>query len=54
LEEVLKDIQTVVDELAKQNGYELVINERALLYSVDSLNITDSVVKKLNEKYKKG
>jgi len=54
LEEVLKDIQGVVDEIAKQNGYELVINERALLYSVDSLNITDSVIKKLNEKYKKG
>jgi outer membrane protein len=53
LEEVLKDIQGVVDELAKQEGYDIIVNNRALLYGNNSLDITTTVVKKLNEKYKK-
>jgi outer membrane protein len=54
LQEVLKDIQSVVEELAKKDGYDLVLNERTLLYAGDNLNITDAVLKKLNEQYKKG
>ncbi|MDD5618598.1 MAG: OmpH family outer membrane protein [Candidatus Omnitrophica bacterium] len=54
LQEVLKDIQAVVEEMAKKDGYDLVINERTLLYANDKLNITDTVLKKLNDKYKKG
>jgi len=54
LQEVLKDIQGVVDEIAKQEGYDYILNERALLYGNSKLSISDAVLKKLNDKYKKG
>lgn len=54
LEDVLKDIQKIVEEVAKQEKYDLIVNERALLYGNDKLDISDVILKKLNEKYKKG
>ncbi|MBL7130766.1 MAG: OmpH family outer membrane protein [Candidatus Omnitrophica bacterium] len=53
LKEVLQDIQDVVETLAKQNGYDLIFNNRVLLYGNDSLDISKVVLKKLNGNYKK-
>jgi outer membrane protein len=53
LKEVLQDIQVVVDELAKQNKYDYILNDRVLLYGSESLDISKEVLKKLSENYKK-
>jgi outer membrane protein len=52
LKEVLEDIQKIVEELAAQNKYDFILNDRVLLYGSDSLDITVEVLKKLNEGYK--
>ncbi len=53
LKEVLQDIQDVVEEIAKQNKYDYILNDRVLLYGNETLNISQEVLNKLNEKYKK-
>ncbi|MFC1709459.1 OmpH family outer membrane protein [Candidatus Omnitrophota bacterium] len=53
LKEVLEDIQEVVEEIAKQNKYDYILNDRVLLYGGENLDISDEVLKKLNERYKK-
>jgi outer membrane protein len=53
LKEVLEDIQDVVEELAKKNKYDYILNDRVLLYGNDTLDISAEVLKKLKENYKK-
>ena len=53
LKEILEDIQKVVEETAKKDGYDLIFNERVLLYGADSMDITESILKQLNDSYKK-
>lgn len=53
LKEVLQDIQDVVEEIAKQNKYDYILNDRVLLYGDETLNISQDVLKKLNENHKK-
>ena len=47
--DVIKKIQTIIEGVAKRKGYDLVLdnNERVVLYSPDSMNITSEVLKKL-------
>ena len=52
LKEVLQDIQDVVEEIAKKNKYDFILNDRVLLYGNDNLDISKEVLKKLNENYK--
>ena len=51
--QILKDIDTVIEEYGKDNGYNLIFNERVLLYHAESLDVTDKIVKILNDSYKK-
>jgi len=53
LKEVLQDIQDVVEGIAKEKGYDYILNDRVLLYGNESLNISNEVLTKLNENYKK-
>jgi outer membrane protein len=52
LKEVLQDIQNVVEEIAKANQYDFILNDRVLLYGNDALDISKEVLSKINEKYK--
>ena len=53
LREILKDIQDTIKEIAKDKKYTFVLNERVLLYGDDNLDISDDILKKLNDSYKK-
>lgn len=53
LREILKDIQDTIKEVAKDKKYTFVLNERVLLYGDDNLDISDDILKKLNDSYKK-
>lgn len=45
---ILKDIEKVVSEYAKSNGYDIVLNSRMLLYGAEQYDLTSDVLKKLN------
>ena len=47
---ILDQIEAAVTSYAKEHGFELVLSERAVLYRVDALNITDPILKVLNSK----
>ena len=53
MNQLQKDIQELVNAIGKKEGYLLIINKYGVLYSPGSIDITDSLIKKLNEKSKK-
>lgn len=46
---IMKDIEKVVNEYAKANGYDLVLNSRMLLYGAEQYDITAEVLSRLNK-----
>ena len=52
--EILLEIEKIVSEMAKKEGYDYVLNDRVLIYGDQSQNITDKVLKALNDSYKPG
>jgi outer membrane protein len=51
--EILAEIQNVVSSLAKKEGYTYVLNDRVMIYGDPQFNVTDEVLKTLNDSYKK-
>ncbi len=51
IKEILGDIEKTVKDYATKESYTYVLNDRVLIYGVDSLNITTQVIKLLNDKY---
>jgi len=51
--EILTEIQGIVSDLAKKQGYTYVLNDRVMIYGDPTANITDEVMKTLNDSYKK-
>ena len=51
--EILLEIEKVVSDYAKKEGYTLVLNDRVLVYGDQGYNITDPILKTLNENYSK-
>lgn len=47
--EIRNDIMDVVTAYAKKNGYDIVFDEAAFVYSAESYDITDTIVKELNK-----
>jgi outer membrane protein len=47
---LLKDISTLVEEIGKKEGYLLIINHAGVMYSPDSIDITDRLIKELNDR----
>ena len=50
---LLKEVSTLVDEIGKKEGYLLIINNAGVMYSPNSINITDQVIKELNARFAK-
>jgi len=46
---ILKDIEKVVTDYAKETGYDMVLNSRTLLYGADQYDLTQEVLKRLNK-----
>ena len=51
--EILTEIQGIVSGLAKREGYTYVLNDRVMIYGDTQFNVTDEVLKSLNDNYKK-
>lgn len=52
LKEILQDIEKVIQDYARKNGYDFVLNDRVLLYGSASADITQDIIKTLNKDYK--
>ncbi len=50
--EILKEIDKVVQEYGKSEGYFLILNDRVLLYGDEQFDLTGEIVKLLNKRYK--
>ena len=46
---IMKDIDKVVADYAKENGYDLVLNYRMLLYGAPQYDMTTEVLNRLNK-----
>ena len=51
--DIFQDIDEVVQRHGEKKGYDMIFNERALLYHNATLDITQEVLKELNKTYKK-
>ena len=51
--EILLEIEKIVSDIAKKDSYDYVLNDRVLMYADPGQNITDRVLKQLNDSYKK-
>ena len=49
--EILKEINDEVQAYAKAQGYDLVLNERTLVYGSQEMDVTDPILKQLNDHY---
>ena len=50
---LLKEVSSLVEEIGKKEGYLIIINNTGVLYSPNSINITDQLIKQLNARYAK-
>lgn len=53
LKEVLKDIESAVEEYAKKEGYSMIFNDRVFVYNNKASDITAKVLESLQTGYKK-
>ena len=51
IREILLEIEKVVREFAEKGQYSLVLNDKVLIYGAESFEITEPIIKILNEKY---
>ena len=52
LQSTLDEIEQVVTAYAKENNFQLVLSDRAVLYGVQTMDVTDPVIAILNQRYK--
>lgn len=52
LNPILKEMETIVEKVAKEKGYKIILPKAAVVYTDESVEITDEVTKSLNEKSK--
>ena len=48
--DIMQKIEAVVKEKAEKEGYSLVFHDRALIFKKPGYNITDEIIKIINEK----
>ena len=48
-----QDVFELVEEIGKKEGYLLIINNFSVMYSPGSIDITDQIIKQMNDKYAK-
>ena len=51
--EVFQDIENVLMQYGERKGYDIIFNDRALLYRNKLFDVTPDVVKELSDRYKK-
>ncbi len=53
IREILLEIEKVTKDFAEKEKYTFILNDRVLLYSSPDLNLTEKILKILNDSYKK-
>lgn len=49
--DILKEIETVIQDFGKAQGYSFIFNDRVLVYKSEGSDLTPQVIKALNDKY---
>jgi len=52
IRDILKDIEEVIKIYGKDNGYDLVLDKRQVLYGPEGMDITEEIVKIINKRLK--
>ena len=52
--EVFQDIENVMTQYGERKGFDIIFNDRALLYKDKRFDVTPDILKELNDRYKKG
>jgi len=53
MKEIVNDINKVIEIYAKKKGFSYIFNNTAILYGNKKADVTDDIIKKVNEAYKK-
>ncbi len=53
MREILEDIDKIIKDYSEKNGFDLVVDERAVLYGAKGMDITDEILKIANKKFRK-
>ena len=53
MKQLSDDINEIVNQMGKKEGYLLIINKLGVIYSPNSIDVTDKVIGKLNTKFAK-
>jgi len=53
LNEIIKDVYAIAEKIGKNEGYLMIIRSEGVMYSPDSIDITDKLIKQMNESYAK-
>ncbi|MBL7092077.1 MAG: OmpH family outer membrane protein [Candidatus Omnitrophica bacterium] len=51
--EIMKEVKDVLEEYGQSRNYNIIIDDTLLLYKDSSLDVTEDVIKILNQRYKK-
>ena len=51
--DILKEMNDVIRGYGEKNGYAIILNDRVLLYGQKTMDLTDDIIKLLNDSYKK-
>ena len=52
VKDILKEMSDVIKEYGEKNGYSIIVNDRVLLYGDSTMDLTNEIIKILNDKYK--
>ncbi len=53
VKDILKEMSDVIKEYGGKNGYSIIVNDRVLLYGNSGMDLTNEIIKILNDKYNK-
>ena len=53
MKDIVEDINEVIKDYAKKNGFDLIINETSVLYGDKIMDVTSDILKISNKSYKK-
>lgn len=53
VKDILKEMSDVIKEYGEKNGYSIIVNDRVLLYGDSGMDLTNEIIKILNDKYNK-
>ncbi|MCK4912455.1 MAG: OmpH family outer membrane protein [Candidatus Omnitrophica bacterium] len=53
MKDIIEDINIIIKDYAKKNGFDLILNANTVLYGSKSMDITNQILKVSNKNYKK-